>query len=235
MAGESTMNKSEDGRIHQAEQAIVGLSGRMDGFENQLTGINAKVEDSIAAQKETNRGLQVLLGRTGGMEATKGMLPVAHILTAVGIFIALSGLGMKLLFDHDQKIDAKLTTVVALEDKRHELVEERYERINEKIGFIREIADLKHEALHVHVTENDKKVANIVEELHGIQQTRFDGSRGLEHLNRITALEEHLARLEEKHHFTWEEIKDHEDEADHPIRQTYELENLKERVDEMHP
>lgn len=84
------MTGSEKGRIDAAEQAIVGLSGRMDGFDSRLT----KVEQTGS---ETNEIAHKLLARQGGYEATRGMLPVSYVWSAVGLFVSLLGVGITLL------------------------------------------------------------------------------------------------------------------------------------------
>ena len=109
------MTATEKNRIDHLERGFVGLSGEVKSLDARMTGLEER-------QDEANRGIQTLLNRQGGYEATKGMVPVDNIKWAMVFFVALAGLGLKLLQDHKVSQDQKLETVVKLEDARHQLV-----------------------------------------------------------------------------------------------------------------
>ena len=196
---ERSLFRQETDRIDKAEQAIVGLSGRMDGFDTRLSAVEADTS-------ETKRGVHVLLQRTGGIEAQKGMIPIGQVWSAIGVILTMLTIGLGVLWNYDGRVEARIDNVVKAENSRHE-------RVDMEMSLIREILELKIRSLEGHVQANED---------------RLDRKREM-----IAEIDETLARLEEKHEFTWEEIKDHEDEEDHPLRQTQDLKNLKERIDRM--
>ncbi len=126
MAENSLMNAAEKNRIDQAEQAIVGLSGRMDGFDARLEAVEADTS-------ETKKGVQVLLARTGGMEATRGMVPVTSILAAGALLLTLVGIGLKIQYDSEAKHDAKIQTIIDLQNARHSTVDALFEAIDSRL------------------------------------------------------------------------------------------------------
>ena len=83
------MTATEKNRIDHLERGFVGLSGEVKSLDARMTGLEER-------QDEANRGIQTLLNRQGGYEATKGMVPVDNIKWAMVFFVALAGLGLKL-------------------------------------------------------------------------------------------------------------------------------------------
>lgn len=253
----SKMTSSEKGRIDQAEQAIVGLSGRMDGFDTRLEVVEADTS-------ETKKGVQILLSRTGGMEATRGMIPVGSLLAVIAIILTLVGIGLKLQFDAEQKHNAKIDKVVELEDARHETVAANLASIDDRLSDddIRERDDKAEFKKHAIALENHEgRISHMEEELrqHWEMQEKFLPLWGaVQH--RVLSLEaeqpvhrdinsafirvqtlveqldsanvpERLATVEAAAQKAWDEIADHEDEADHPLMQTEAIKHLERRLE----
>lgn len=174
------MNTEEKGRIDKAEQAIVGLSGRMDGFDNRLT----KVEE---VGQETNDIAHKLLARQGGYEATRGMIPVSHLWSGMALFVGLATLGTKMLWDHDSKIEQKLSTITRMEDLRHELFESRLEARSNALAA-------ESELLRDDVDENNALLKQTVGHVDELLQNRWTVQMGRELQERVSAIEVNAAR-----------------------------------------
>ena len=205
------MNQDDRNRIGKVENELTGLSTRMDGFEGQLGHMNSELGDIKTSHIEMNRNLNVLVNRTGGMEATRGMVPVSHILTACALFVALTSLGLKLLHDHKMTQDTKMGQVVDLENSRHLLVESQRQHVMDEIA------------------ELDEAAKDIDSRVHTIETDRFNSEQGLDLLNRISALEVEIA----KRGPLIEQMLAHINELDHPYRQTATNEHQEERLREI--
>jgi hypothetical protein len=128
----------EKDRIDRAEQAIVGLSGRMDGVESRLSG----VENAVT---KTNDGVQILLSRTGTLEASRGTVPVQTLLAALALFLTLVGIGLKFLSDLETKVDTRITNVVRQEDLQHALSSAKLSAVRDQVFHQLEVLDSRAE------------------------------------------------------------------------------------------
>lgn len=207
------MTKTETGRIQHVENEVVALSGRMDGFETQLDGVKSDIGMLADSQREGNRQLNILVNRTGGMEATKGMVPMGQIFTVVSIIIAMLVLGQKTLWDYDQGVDEKFEKVIALE--------------NEKM--LRFWDDIE---------ENTADVKKVDERVRLIESTRFTDSDAAKQDTRINDLEKELAAVKEElarrsavlEHLA-KDIDAHTGLEGHPHKQTFGLDHLQQEVE----
>ncbi len=179
------MNTEEKGRIDKAEQAIVGLSGRMDGFDDRLT----KVEE---VGQETNDIAHKLLARQGGYEATRGMIPITYLWSGMALFVGLSTLGTKMLWDHDSKIEQKLSTITRLEDMRHQLFQS-------KLDAGTRLADADVKLIRDDVDENNSLLKETSDKVDEILQNRWTLEMGRELQERVSAIEVSSARNNDLH------------------------------------
>ena len=118
----------EKHRIDRAEQAIVGLSGRMDGVESRLVSVETAVT-------KTNDGVQILLSRTGTLEASRGTIPVQTLMAALALFLTLVGIGLKFLSDLEVKLDTRIENVTKQESLQHALTETKLQSVAEQVGL----------------------------------------------------------------------------------------------------
>ena len=222
------MTSNEGQRIDKAEQAIVGLSGRMDGFDNRLT----KVEETGS---ETNEIAHKLLARQGGYEATRGMIPIQYIWAALGLMVSLTSVGLKMLWDSESKVDTKIENSIALEDKRHDVVDQRLERLVDAIEHLHETEradiialrneyDLKIKDLEKRVVAN----ATLEERIRAMETNRFTKEEGIVLREEQAAIKEELARRSTMLERLVHDLDEHTSELDHPFKQTVELQHLRD-------
>ena len=180
---EVALFKGETDRIDKAEQAIVGLSGRMDGFDNRMHSVEQDTS-------ETKRGVNLLLQRTGGIEAQKGMVPIGQIWSAIGAMLTILTIGLAVLWNYDGQVDTKLSKVVELENARHKTVNVQVEHLNNNMEAdnLREISDKQHfEDIQIAIAQLEVKVDFALKEIghhtnekdHPLLQTK-----GLENLQK---------------------------------------------------
>jgi len=120
------VNTEETGKIAHMEAAIGLQGGRLDSFSGRLD----KVEEMTG---ETNRGVQTLLSRQGGFEATRGMVPVGAIFAVIALILTMAGLGFTALRNAEEKAQARVDNVVDLEDSRHETVSAIFVKFADKL------------------------------------------------------------------------------------------------------
>ena len=248
----TSMNSTEDGRIHQAEQAIVGLSGRIDGVETQLETVQGQLREVGHGQRGLSEQLGVLVSRTGGMEAKRGTVPITSLLAAGSLFLALVAIGMTVLNftngvvrgDMDDDVEKAHLRFTAIEgrmadddarevrDANHH--EEMIASINEhKVAQAAQFQDLLGRIAQAEKQLADRKDlqqdflpdwGKIQQQVEDLRHDWEDGLGGrIDTVRRIALLE---AKLEK----TWDEVADHEDEMDHPGRQTQDILNMKDQI-----
>lgn len=214
------------------------LGKRMDRVEEDVGLLKTEVAKTTASVEGMRGDMSVLFSKldqvitgTSGMAAAKGMIPWSTVAWAIGLLVSLAGLGVTVtgvaaavvlwaMDSGDQKLEDKIDSVVQLEDSRHELV-------NEKFAHLRD-----------DVTENRFMHDDVEDRLRLREANAFTNNDGQSLELRVHDLEVKQARTDEVATKTWDEIVDHEDELDHPIRQTFEgqgrsreIEILKEDVE----
>lgn len=270
---EFAMTSGENRRIDDAEKAIVGLSGRMDGVETRL----GHVEKAVG---EGNEGIQRLLNRQGGYEATRDMIPVKHIWAALALFASLIGVGLTMLMLYTNNITKEIvedrkdiTAVNAKVDTQVELLDTRLQRemrnldalqigrldqldrylqlefksadehTGAQLDALRTEFELRLKRVEDDVVENSASLASrdgvrfnmadhidfrdtyflpLEERVREIENSRATDGDFSKLVDRVARLEVSVAENNAMVQKAWDEIVDHEDELDHPIRQTFE-------------
>jgi len=217
-------------RVGELEVDVKNLTKSVGDLSTVAASTQQQVNMLTQGQTAQSEKLDRLLARTAGGEATKGMIPVSYVTWGIGAFLTLAGLGLSIttiggavvLFavnSGDKQSSAKIESISKLE-RAH-------------IDHVNETIDLRVATVEDEINENTANVERIDHEyLPTTQFDRFIDTEFLPLRDRMTEAEVKEARNDERIQKTWEEIVDHEDELDHPIRQTYELEGLKKLLDE---
>lgn len=142
-----SVNKTEQGKIAHMEAAI-GVQGE------QLSSLGGRVEKIEGAVADTARGVQTLLSRQGGFEATRGMIPTNMIFASIALLLSLTGIGVTIVTLSASSIRADMIDDFEKHDLRFTAIEGRMAEDD-----IRERADVE-ELDHRKEEWNEQRIAN---------------------------------------------------------------------------
>ena len=217
------------------------LGRRMDRVEEDVGLLKTEVAKTTSSVEGLRGDMSILFTKmdqviagTSGVAATKDMIPSKYITWGIGLSIstlfAMISVGLTVtgvaggvvlwaMNSGDNKIDARIDAVVALEESRHELVKETFAHVRDD------------------VTENRIMHQDVESRLRVREQNAFTTADAEKLGNRISVLEVQAVENNALATKAWDEIVDHDDELDHPIRQLFEgegrdilLKQLQEQV-----
>lgn len=260
---DSPMTDKESGRIGHLESEVAAIGGQLGGMVAQQHSQAQRMDRLESTAEETAKGMQILLGRQGSTEATRGMFPISYVWSAVSIFVALLGVGLLMLkYSNDDQEDAletqgkQLRTEISLIGERAaaaasaaeqaaatDNIREAEDKVNfqhlvDQLGLHRIKQASSVENQEGRISENEIELGYFWDWYHpfltdyGALKAEFEEVQRLsqEVLGGDRDTVRRIALLEAKVDKAWAEIRDHEDEADHPIRQTFELKALEDRM-----
>jgi hypothetical protein len=200
------MNMDEGDRIGQAEIAITGLSGRVDGLDAKMATLGNELVDTKHAVDRCNDGISMLLQRTGGIEANKGMVPMTYIWSALASFIALLSISMTALSFTNSAVrsdiaDSYEKTEIRLDGG------DQFQKM--KHDHEREVLTLMISALRDDADENTVDITDHENRILHIEKTRSTADQFADLVNRISDLEVREARNDEKIQKTLDDVADH--------------------------
>lgn len=200
-------------RTNHATMTSEQLGRRMDHVEKDVGMLKTEVARTTAEVQGMRGDIGVMFSKLDQVisssvdnAATKGHVPTGYIWSGLALIATLVSIGMGMLTfssnairgdmnDDAEKDRLRMEGMVALEEKRQEVVKEQ-------------VANLQHvDALR------DAELLDLHE-----QQV----------LLRIMQ-----ARLDERTKFVTGELDQHEGKADHPFRQTYELQQLHQEMEQL--
>lgn len=128
MAGQSVthINKNDTARIDHVEKNVDQLGKSVVKLETTVSGLDVRLGGVEGQMTSANAGINQLLQRGSGYEATKGMVPVTTITWAVGTLLTLVTISFTMLMFFSSSIKEEILDKSELNNKQYQMsVEDR--------------------------------------------------------------------------------------------------------------
>lgn len=195
--------------VGELKTEVARTTSSVDGLRGDMSILFSKMD-------------QVITG-TVNQAATKDMIPTKYVTWAIGLalstLLTMIGLGVSVTGAAGAVV---LWAMNSGDDKLTIKVEDQHELV---MAEMRTLSD--------DVTENRNMHEDVEARLRVREQEAFTAEDGRRLEDRVNLIERQATSNGALAMKAWDEIMDHEDELDHPIRQTFEGEARGERIEQL--